>query len=138
MVSTHVTNEYVPKPSVHSKNVPLALGARIQRECAMRVDRRELRFPHYGTKKRDKQRLKLHQQPCVFLLLGRVACSQDPAAINHWSRGNYIVLVNYSTVHVQYTNEMCQSTLLVSRRRSCGVVGTGERLVTIARFSWPT
>ena len=25
-------------------------------------------------------------------------CSQDPAAVNHWPRGNYIVLSNYSTV----------------------------------------
>ena len=29
-------------------------------------------------------------------------CSQDPAAINHWPRGNYIVLSNYST-----TYQMC-------------------------------
>ena len=26
-------------------------------------------------------------------------CSQDPAAINHWPRGNYIVLSNYSTTY---------------------------------------
>ena len=29
-------------------------------------------------------------------------CSQDPAAINHWPRDNYIVLSNYST-----TYQMC-------------------------------
>ena len=27
-------------------------------------------------------------------------CSQDPAAINHWPRGNYIALSNYSTYHL--------------------------------------
>ena len=41
-------------------------------------------------------------------------CSQDPAAINHWPRGNYIVLSNYST-----TYQMADACLAVTVRSGC-------------------
>ena len=52
-----------------------------------RDERSELRLQYYGLEKCDKQRLKPAMRSPNFW----AGCSQDPAAINHWPRGNYIL-----------------------------------------------
>ena len=44
-------------------------------------------------------------------------CSQDPAAINHWTRGNYIVLSNYSTTY-QMVDACLAGTVRSERKQS--------------------
>ena len=44
-------------------------------------------------------------------------CSQDPAAINHWPRGNYIVLSNYSTTY-QMVDACLAITVRSERKQS--------------------
>ena len=43
------------------------------------------------------------------------SCSQDPAAINHWPKGNYIVLSNYSTTYQMV--DVCLAVIVRSERK---------------------
>ena len=60
-----------------------------------RGERSELRLQYYGL-----EQTKVEAAPTAMHSPNFWAgCSQDPAAINHWPRGNYIVLSNYSTTY---------------------------------------